>query len=55
MLQFRVFPGGKRRIVTFSYDDGSKNDVRLIELFNKYGGKATLQLYSRIFDDKNED
>lgn len=55
MLQFRVYPGGKRRIVTFSYDDGSKNDVRLIELFNKYGVKGTFHLNSRVFNDKNED
>ena len=55
MLQFRVFPGGKRRSVTLSYDDGSKNDVRLIELFNKYGVKGTFHLNSRVFDDKNED
>lgn len=29
MIQFHVYPGGSKRIVTFSFDDGSQNDVRL--------------------------
>ena len=41
MIQFNVFPNEKRRIVTFSYDDGNINDERLIELFNRYNVKAT--------------
>ena len=44
MIQYHVFPGGKKRIVTFSYDDGHKNDERLIGLFNKYGVKGTFHL-----------
>lgn len=44
MIQYHVFPGGKKRIVTFSYDDGHKNDERLIEIFNRYGVKATFHL-----------
>ena len=32
MIQFNIFPGGKKRIVTFSYDDGSENDRELISL-----------------------
>ena len=35
MVQYHVFPGGKKRIVTFSYDDGSSGDERLVSLFNK--------------------
>lgn len=35
------FPGGKAKAVTFSYDDGVKQDKRLAELFNKYDLKAT--------------
>ncbi len=46
MLQFNVFPDGKRKIVTFSYDDGPQADARLVELFNKYGVKATFHLNS---------
>jgi len=44
MIQYHIYPGGKRRIVTFSYDDGHVNDARLIELFNKYGVKGTFHL-----------
>ena len=29
MLQFHCYPEGKKRVVTFSYDDGSENDARL--------------------------
>ncbi len=46
MIQYNVFPEGKRKIVTFSYDDGPANDPRLVELFNKYGFKATFHLNS---------
>ena len=44
MIQYHVYPGGKKRVVTFSYDDGSKNDARLIALFNKYGVLGTFHL-----------
>lgn len=43
MIQYNVFPEGKKRIVTFSYDDG-RCDEPLIELFNKYKIKATFHL-----------
>lgn len=35
---------GKMKALTFSYDDGVLQDIRLIELFNKYGMKATFNL-----------
>lgn len=37
---------GKMKAVTFSYDDGVTQDIRLIELFNKYGVKATFNINS---------
>jgi peptidoglycan/xylan/chitin deacetylase (PgdA/CDA1 family) len=37
---------GKMKALTFSYDDGSKQDRRLIEIFNKYGLKCTFNLNS---------
>lgn len=37
---------GKKKALTFSYDDGVLQDIRLIELFNKYGMKATFNLNS---------
>ncbi len=39
---------GKMKAVTFSYDDGVTQDQRLIELFNKYGLKATFNLNSGL-------
>lgn len=31
-IRFNLFPGLKRRAVTFSYDDGREFDVRLAEI-----------------------
>lgn len=39
---------GKLKAVTFSYDDGITQDIRLIELLNKYGLKATFNLNSEL-------
>lgn len=44
MIHYHVYPGGKKRIVTFSYDDGHANAKRLVALFNQYGVKATFHL-----------
>lgn len=33
-----------KKAVTFSYDDGVEQDVRLVEIFNKYGIKCTFNL-----------
>ena len=37
---------GKKKAITFSYDDGVTQDIRLIQLFNKYGLKCTFNLNS---------
>ncbi|HKM04057.1 MAG TPA: polysaccharide deacetylase family protein, partial [Lachnospiraceae bacterium] len=39
---------GKRKAVTFSYDDGIEMDRRLVEMFNKYDLKCTFNLNSGI-------
>ncbi len=54
MIQFHVYPGGKKRVVTFSYDDGHHNDERLVALFNKYGVKATFHLNGGKYLGKTE-
>ena len=54
MVQFHVFPGGKKRIVTFSYDDGSIGDERLISIFNKYGVKGTFHLNGKNYIEADE-
>ena len=38
----------KRKAVTFSYDDGVTQDIRLIELLNQYGLKCTFNLNSEL-------
>ena len=42
------------KILTFSYDDGVSQDVRLAELFNKYGMKATFNINSGFFGKPGE-
>ena len=39
---------GKRKAVTFSYDDGIVQDIRLVEILNRYGIKCTFNLNSGI-------
>lgn len=36
-----------KKAVTFSYDDGTTQDIRLVELLNKYGLKCTFNLNSQ--------
>ncbi len=43
---FCLYPGGRRRAFTLSYDDGVCQDRRLVEMFNRYGVKATFNLNS---------
>ena len=45
-IKFDLFPGHKKRAVTFSYDDGTKFDRLLVEKFDKYGAKCTFNLNS---------
>ena len=44
---------GKNKALTFSYDDGTLQDKRLIGIFNKYGLKATFNLSSDLLGTKN--
>ena len=39
---------GKKKAITFSYDDGVTQDIRLIEIFNKYNLKATFNINSEL-------
>lgn len=54
MIQYNIFPGGRKKALTFSYDDGPKNDGRLIELFNRYGVKGTFHLNGIKYKDMSE-
>lgn len=42
----------KKKAITFSYDDGVTQDIRLIELLNKYDLKCTFNLNSELLSKK---
>ena len=44
---------GKLKAVTFSYDDAVTQDIRLIEILNKYGLKATFNMNSQLLGNKS--
>ena len=47
-----VFPGGKTRAFTLSYDDCVVQDRRLAELFRQYALKCTFNLNSALLGRK---
>ena len=49
-----MYPQGKMKAVTLSYDDGVEQDRKLIEILNKYGIKATFNLNSGIQTGANQ-
>ena len=44
-----LFPEFKKKAVTFSYDDGVRQDFRLVERFRRFGLRATFNLCSGWF------
>ena len=49
---YLVFPEGKSKALTLSYDDGVNTDIRMIELMEKYGIKCTFNLNSNKFGNE---
>ena len=47
-ISLNCYPEGKKRAVTFSYDDGPFADYRLVELMNRYQVKGTFHLNSGV-------
>lgn len=45
---------GKKKALTFSFDDGVSQDRRLAELLNRYGLKATFNINSGFFGQSGE-
>ena len=43
---YMCFPGGKRKCLTLSYDDGQVFDRRLVEIMNRHGIRGTFNLIS---------
>lgn len=46
---FLRFPGGRTKALTLSYDDGVEQDIKLVEILNKYGIKGTFNLNSGLY------
>jgi len=44
--KFMRFPEGKTKAVTFSYDDNGRSDLRMRDVFDKYGMKCTFNVTS---------
>ena len=44
------FPGGRRKALVMSYDDGSEHDRRLVGLFNRFGIRGSFHLNSAKLD-----
>ena len=49
VTRYLRFPGGKRKALTFSYDDGTRHDIRLVEIFKKHNMRATFNICSGWF------
>ena len=47
-VRFNRYKDGKKKALTMSYDDGNYADIRLIEIFNRYGIKGTFHLNSGL-------
>lgn len=47
-----LFKEGRRKALTFSYDDGTIHDRKLVALMNQYGMKGTFNLNSGLFGKK---
>lgn len=44
-----TLPEGKKKVLTLSYDDEVTQDIRFVEILNKYGLKCTFNLNSGTF------
>ncbi|MBQ8525452.1 MAG: polysaccharide deacetylase family protein [Clostridia bacterium] len=43
------FPEGRAKVLTFSYDDGVEQDIRLMEILDKYNMKGTFNINSGLY------
>ena len=44
----KLYPAGKRKAFSITYDDGVMQDLRFVELMNRYGLKGTFNLNSEL-------
>lgn len=50
-MNYMQFPGGKQRALTLSYDDGVQQDIRMIDILDKYGIKCTFNVNGYSFEE----
>lgn len=50
----KLYPNGKAKAFNVTYDDGVLQDVRFVELLNKYNLKGTFNLNSRLIENEFE-
>ncbi len=48
-----LFPEGKHKVFTLSYDDGKCADRRLIEIMNRYGVRGTFHLNAGLIGSQD--
>lgn len=48
------YPGGKTKAVTFSFDDGTFEDEKFIEMLDKYGLKCTFNINGCALGEKDQ-
>ena len=46
---YMIFKDGKAKALTLSYDDGVVQDIRLMDIMNKYGLKGTFNINSGLY------
>lgn len=46
---YMAFPGGKRKALTLSYDDGVEQDIRLMKIMDQHGLKGTFNISSGAY------
>lgn len=49
-ISYDLFPDGKRKALTLSYDDATVDDRKMVEILNQYGIKGTFHLNSGWLD-----
>jgi len=50
----KLYPYGKKKAFNVTYDDGVLQDVRFVELLNRYGLKGTFNLNSALMENEFE-
>lgn len=53
--RFLRFPEGRAKAVTFSYDDGCRDDIRFARTIDRYGIKCTFNINSRLLGNSDTD